>query len=201
MQYANRPWMPLWGAVAVLGGVSALSVDSRCSAADAASAAPGELVTGAWQHHKVTFNYFGITALYTCSGLEDHVRQILVHLGARKDLTVRATGCPGVFDSPSQNAWVTTDFYSLAPAAGAGGSETVNARWTVLEVTPRRPNFMGDGDCELIQEMKDFITKNFTLRDVQYRTDCVAHEVNLDSFAIKAQALRALEPKANAVKG
>ncbi len=29
---------------------------------------------------------------------------------------------------------------------------------------PRRPSFMGDGDCELVQEMKDFITKNFTLR-------------------------------------
>jgi hypothetical protein len=185
----------------VLGGVSALSVDSRCAAADAAGAAPGELVTGAWQHHKVTFNYFGITALYTCSGLEDHVRQILVHLGARKDLTVRAAGCPGAFDSPSRNAWVNTDFYSLAPAADAGGSETVNARWTALEVTPRRPNFMGDGDCELIREMKDFITKNFSLRDVQYRTDCVPNEVNLDSFAIKAQALRALAPKANAVKG
>jgi hypothetical protein len=60
---------------------------------------------------------------------------------------------------------------------------------------------MGDGDCELIQEMKDFITKNFTLRDVQYRTDCVPNEVILDSFAIKAQALRALPPKASAVKG
>jgi hypothetical protein len=201
MRYANRPWMPLWAAVAVLGVVPALSVDSRCAAADAANATSDELVTAAWQHHKVTFNYYGFTAFFTCSGLEDHVRQILVHLGARKDLTVRATGCPGAMDAPSPSAWVNTDFYSLAPAADAGGSDTVNARWTVLEVTPRRPNFMGDGDCELIQQMKDFISKNFTLRDVQYRTDCVPHEVILDSYAIKAQALRALAPKANAVKG
>jgi hypothetical protein len=201
MHYANRPWMSLWGAVAVLGGVLALSVDSRCAMAGAADTTPGELVTGAWQHHKLTFNFYGITALYTCSGLEDHVRQILVHLGARKDLTVRATGCPGAFDTPSHNAWVNTDFYSLAPATDAGGSETVNARWTLLEVTPHRPDFMGDGDCELIEEMKDFITKNFTLRDVQYRTDCVPREVNLDSFAIKAQALKALPAKTSAVKG
>jgi hypothetical protein len=193
--------MPLWGAVALLGGVLALSAGSRCAAADAAATTPGELVAGAWQHHKLTFNYYGITARYTCTGLEDHVRQILVHLGARKDLSVRATGCPGALDSPSHDAWVNTDFYSLAPAADAGGSETVNARWTVLEVTPHRPNFMGDGDCELIQEMKDFITKNFTLRDVQYRTDCVPREVNLDSFAVKAQALKALPAKTSAVKG
>ena len=201
MQYTNRPSMSRWAAVAVLSGVLLPSVGSRCAAANAADSPPGELVTGTWQHHKLTFNYFGFTSLYTCDGLEDHVRQILVHLGARKDLTVSATGCPGPFDTPSRTAWVNTDFYSLAPVTGAGGSDTVNARWTVLEVTPRRPGFMGDGDCELVEQMKDLITKNFTLRDVQYRTDCVAHEVTLDSFAIKAQALRPLGPKAGAVKG
>jgi hypothetical protein len=200
MQYASRPWMSLWGAVAVLG-VSMLSVDSRCAVADAADSAPGELVTGAWQHHKLTFNHYGITALFTCSGLEDHVRQILLHLGARKDVSVMASGCPGPFNAPSHNAWVNTEFYSLAPAGDAGGPDTVTARWTVLELTPRRPDFMGDGDCELIQEMKDFITKNFTLRDVQYRTDCFPHEVTLDSFAVKAQALRALPQKTVAVRG
>jgi hypothetical protein len=186
----------------VLGGVSALSVDSRCAAAEAADSAPGELVTGAWQHHKLTFNYYGITALYTCDGLEGHVRQILLHLGARKDVSVMATGCPGPFNTPSHSAWVNTDFYSLAPAAAATGkSDTVDARWTILEVTPRRPGFMGDGDCELIQEMKDLITKNFSLRDIEYHTDCVPHEVNLNSFAFKAQALKALPQKTDAVTG
>jgi hypothetical protein len=201
MQYANRPWTSLWAALAVLSGVLLPSVGSRCAAAEAADSAPGELVTGAWQHHKMTFNYYGITSLYTCDGLEDHVRQILLHLGARKDVRVTATGCPGSFSTPSHSAWVNTDFYSLAPAADAGGSEKVNAHWTVLEMTPHRPDFMGDGDCELIEEMKDLITKNFTLRDVQYRTDCVPREVNLDSFAVKAQALKALPAKTSAVKG
>jgi hypothetical protein len=60
---------------------------------------------------------------------------------------------------------------------------------------------MGDGDCELVQEMKDLITKNFTLRDVQYRADCYPHEVTLDSFAVKVQTLTPLPPKTNGVKG
>jgi hypothetical protein len=201
MQYANRPWTSLWAALAVLSGVLLLSVGSRCAAAEAADSAPGGLVTGVWQHHKMTFNYYGITSLYTCDGLEDHVRQILLHLGARKDVRVTATGCPGSFSTPSHSAWVNTDFYSLAPVTDAGGSATVSARWTVLEVTPRRPGFMGDGDCELVQEMKDLITKNFTLRDVQYRADCYPHEVTLDSFAVKVQTLTPLPPKTNGVKG
>jgi hypothetical protein len=201
MQYANRPSMSRWAAVAVLSGVLLPSVGPRCAAANAADSPPGELVTGAWQHHKLTFNYFGFTSLYTCDGLEDHVRQILVHLGARKDLTVTATGCPGPSSTPSPSAWVNTDFYSLAPATDAGGTDTVKARWALLEVTPQRPSFMGDGDCELVQQMKDLITKNFTLRDLRYRADCYPHEVTLNSFAIKAQALRPQAPKAGAVKG
>jgi hypothetical protein len=147
-------------------------------------------VSGAWQHHQLTFSYFGFTTLYTCDGLEDQVRRILLHLGARKDVKVSAGGCPGPFSTPSRNALVTLDFYTLAPAADA--SDPVQARWTELELTPHRPGFMGDGDCELVQEMKDLITHNFSLRDVDYRTSCVPHQVTLNGFEFKGQALRAL---------
>lgn len=163
---------------------------SAGSAAAAAASSPADLVSGAWQHHKVTFNYVGFTSLYTCDGLESRVRQILLHLGARKDAKVTATGCPGPFNTPTHTAWVDVDFYTLAPTAESGASGTINAHWTALELTPRRPSFMGEGDCELIQGMKGVITQNFSLRDVEYRTDCVPHQVSLDGFAIKAQALR-----------
>jgi hypothetical protein len=48
---------------------------------------------------------------------------------------------------------------------------------------------MGGGDCELIEQMKDLISKNFSLRDMQYNTDCVPHEITLDAFDVKGQAL------------
>jgi len=185
---------------AVLGGLSC--GPSSSSAADATTAAPSsDIVTGAWQQHKVTFSYYGITSLFTCDGLEDHVRQILLHLGARGDAKVRASGCPGPFNAPSHTAWVDADFYTLAPAADTVGSDAVKARWTPLEVTARRPGFMGEGDCELIQGMKDLITKNFSLRDVEYRTNCVPHELWTDSYAVKGQTLRAVPLKSSAMKG
>jgi hypothetical protein len=170
------------------------------AAAETAAAPPTEVVTGAWQHHKVTFNYVGFTSLYTCSGLQGQVRQILLHLGARKDLHVSAVGCPGPDNTPSRTAWVQTDFYTLAPAADTAGSDTVRAQWTSLEVSPRRPSFMGDGDCELVDQMKDLITKNFTLRDVEYRARCVPNQLYLDSYAVRGQALREV-PSANSVRG
>jgi hypothetical protein len=40
--------------------------------------------------------------------------------------------------------------------------------------------------------MKDFITQNFTLRAVEYRTSCFPNEVTLDGFSVKGQVLRAL---------
>jgi hypothetical protein len=157
-------------------------------------------VSSQWQHHKVKFNYTGFTTRYTCDGLESHVRQILLHLGARKDINVTAAGCPGP-DTPSHTAWVDTDFYALAPAVDAGESDRVQARWTALSVTPVRPSFMGTGDCELIQEMKALITENFTLRNVDYRTDCFPHEITLNGFSVTGQVLRPLSPSANGVQG
>ncbi|MGC1520375.1 MAG: hypothetical protein WA803_02445 [Steroidobacteraceae bacterium] len=187
MRYTNHAGMIVAGALAAL---CILPMSSR--AVEDAAPPQSETVAGAWQHHNVTFNYVGFTSLYTCSGLEDHVRQILLHLGARQDLKVAATGCPGWDSVPSRTAWVRADFYTLAPAPESAGSDTVRARWTPLVVTPQRPSFMGDGDCELVNQMKDLVTRNFSLRDVQYRTSCVPNEQHPDSYAVKGQALRAV---------
>jgi hypothetical protein len=201
MQYANRLCGSFFGATAMLAGLSLLDATLSCAAVETADRAPTDVVTSTWQHHKVTFSYFGFTSLYTCDGLEDHVRQILLHLGARRDVHVSASGCPGPYNTPSNSAWVAADFYALTPVADAGGSDTVSARWTPLEVTPRRPSLMGDGDCELIQEMKDLIIKNFSLRDIEYRTSCVPYQLFVDGFAVKGQILRALPLKSSTVKG
>ncbi len=200
MRHANRPWKSLCTAMPVLFGLSC-GLPVAYSAIETADAPAAEWVAGAWQHHQVTFGYVGFTSLYTCDGLGNRVRQILLQMGARKDAKVTARGCPGPFNTPSPTAWVDADFYTLAPVAGAGGSDTVRTHWAQVEVTPHRPNFMGDGDCELVQGMKDLITKNFTLRDLEYRTSCAPHYFILDGFAIKGQVLRAAPMISSAAVG
>ena len=193
MRHANPSRLCQWAAL--------LALSVGWSANAAAADAPADAVAGTWQHHKVTFDYMAFTTLYTCSGLEDQVRRILVHLGAREDAKVRAVGCPGSNNTPSRNAWVDADFYSLAPAAEQTGSGTVEASWTALDISPRRPSFMGDGDCELMDRMKDTIIKNFSLRGVEYRTSCQPHELRPDGFSLKGQALRAVAPSTAGVRG
>ncbi len=191
MRLSNR--FPSLATVAMLLGVS-LPAALGVSQAATGGAPAADVVSGTWQHHKVTMNYFGITTLYTCDGLENHVRQILLYLGARKDLKVSATGCPGSPNAPSRTAWVNVDFYSLAPAADTGSPGAVNASWSALQLNSFHPNFMDAGDCELIQNMKDLALKNFSLRDLEYRTDCVPHDLSIDGFSVKGEALKAATP-------
>jgi len=184
-------------AAVVLAGLGAAAVAS--AAQDDASG--GQIVSGTWEHRHASFTYFGITALYSCSGLETNIRGLMQHLGARKDVKVDARGCPYGYDTPGRNAIVDIDFYTLAPSSDANAANTVQARWTPVVVNARKPSFMGHGDCELIEQMKDLISKNFSFRDLNYRTDCVPHEVNIDDFGIKAQALKALPAAASATRG
>jgi hypothetical protein len=186
VRYKNRAASVL----SALAAAGALSCGWMASAATAQEGAPSEIVAGTWQHRQVTFNYFGITVLFTCDGLEDHVKDLLLLLGARKDAHVTASGCPGP-NAPSHSAYVRADFYALAPA-DATAADTVQANWAPLQLVPRHPSFVDDGDCELLEQMKTFITQNFSLRDIQYRTSCWPHEITIDAFAIKGQSLKAV---------
>jgi hypothetical protein len=160
-------------------------------AADASSGAP---VAGTWVYHEDTFFYYGLTSLYSCSSIEDKVKDILLNLGARKDAVVLANGCPRGNLTPGRSANVRAKFYTLAPADDAGAAGAVSAQWAALELSPRHPFFVGDGDCELIQDMKDLLSKNFSLRDVKYRTECVPNQLLLNGFAVTGEVLKAVPP-------
>jgi hypothetical protein len=147
----------------------------------------------AWQHHRTTFSYFGVTVLYSCDGLEEQVRRILLYLGARGDLKVRTRGCPHGPDAPTHNAWVDVDFHAPVPAGG-GSADTVMAQWTRMELKPRHPSFLSEGDCELMQDMKDLVTGSFTVRDIDYRASCFPNPPSIDGFAVKGLTLKVAAP-------
>jgi hypothetical protein len=177
----------VFGTMATLLGLAAAAA---VVATDAPIAA--QVVQSNWQHHQVRFTYYGITTLYSCSGLENDVKAILLQLGARKDAKVSALGCPRGPDVPSHNALVDTDFYTLSAQSPGATDQGVPAHWTPIFMDAHRPYFMSHGQCELIDDMKDLITKNFSLRNLDYRSDCVPHEISLNDFSIKAEVLRAV---------
>ena len=176
---------------AVVSGLLALAALPVASAANDEPAG-GPVVAGTWEHRHASFHYDGITSLYSCAGLETNIRAVLQHLGARKDLAVRAYGCLGGYNQPGRTAIVDVDFYSLAPSADANAANSVQARWTPVTVSANHPNSIGDGDCELIREMKDILSENFSLRNLRYRTDCRPRAMNTNDFSVDAKILKPL---------
>jgi len=145
-------------------------------------------VAARWEKHELQFTYHGFTSYYTCDGLENKVRLILVHFGARKDARVQATGCPYGPDAPSPSAWVTVAFESLAEAGDSVG-DAVAASWQTVELGPRRPYFMGDGECELIEQLKPLLSAGFALQGVEYRTRCVPHQISFGDYSVRGKVL------------
>jgi hypothetical protein len=164
--------------------------------AGAATKGPGpnaEVVAGSWQHHSMKIIYLGRTTLFSCSALEDHVKAILMQLGARKDANILAYGCRGP-DQPSRNVSVDADFYTLAPVADGSSAGTVQAYWVNREIQPERPYSLDEGDCELVYDMKDMISNSFALKNLEYDASCVPNQLNLNGYHVKANALIAVPP-------
>jgi hypothetical protein len=166
--------------------ISLLLLAGAMTASAVDSAAPN----ATWQTHTAKFHYFGFTTHYTCDGLEEKVKAILVHLGARQDAKVHATGCANGPNVPSPFAWVDATFDTVAAADGATGAKAVQAQWTDFQIAPRRPADMGEGECELMDQMKAVITANFALKDVDYRASCTPHHISIADYGIKGKVLR-----------
>jgi hypothetical protein len=163
-------------------------------AAFAAGADDKAEVKARWQTQKLEVDYYGLTARYSCSGLEDKVESFLRAYGARKGMHVRATGCDIVPERFSRTARVTGEFQVLVPTDDAAASETVAARWQPLELRANRPYEMGEGDCELFEQLRPLLEKAFTQRDATYRARCTPYQVSMGSWSIKADVLRAVQP-------
>jgi hypothetical protein len=171
-----------------------------CAAATVAASRDSAEVPAVWQHRHAAFTYTGFTSRYSCDGLEGNIRSLLLYLGARKDAKVEARGCARGPLTPERSAFVEADFYTLAPQPDANAADIVKAHWNPIAVSPTRPSFMDSGDCELVEQLKELIAKNFSLQDLNYRTDCFPHEASVFGFSVKALALKALSQPASAAE-
>jgi hypothetical protein len=160
---------------------AALSIGVRAAASDAG---PEPAV---WQHHQELIDYYGVTETYTCTGIEDKMRQLLLYLGARPtDLKITPL-CSRQL-APMQQVFVRVDFYSLAPAS-AGSAEALPAHWAPLNISPKDPLFRDRAECELFQNVKKVLTKDFTVRDVHYDTTCTPYDTTLQDYNITGEVL------------
>jgi hypothetical protein len=173
------------------------------AASGMASAEPGS-----WRSQKTELVYMGFTSIYSCDGLQGKLELLLRQLGARPDFKVIASGCARGFGQPSRFARATLEFSSLQPAEagaapdGAGQAAgqdaaqdaAVNGAWRSLELSPRHPFDLQEGDCELMEQFRDKVLPLFATRGLQVHATCVPHQETGGPFDLQLQVFAPVTP-------
>ena len=183
--------------VAVIGCVlfPALLV-SRTSSADEPSARE----RGVWQKHQYSFVFMGFTSTYSCDGLADKIKLLLIAAGARNDAKSWPGACAQGFGRPDKFARADLTFYTLAPSGpdSPAGPQPVDGVWRPVSIADRSPRDLATGDCELVEQFRNNVLPMFTTRNVEYHTTCVPNQesgslisLRFESFTAAPRAPRA----------
>jgi hypothetical protein len=164
-------------------------------AAEAPAQAPVENAPQAWAvwtPKELRFVYSGFTSYYSCDGLRDKVRAILLQLGARPDLTVRPVPCSATFGRPTEFPGVTVSMNVLAPwdpNATNAAATPIPAHWKTVVISTDFDPLREAGDCELIEQVKSRVLPTFNAHNVDYHSTCVPHQLQIGGTQLKAEVL------------
>jgi hypothetical protein len=154
-----------------------------------------------WKEQHLTFFYVGRTARYSCQGLRDKVRLLLMELGARSDLKVSVQSCDesaprtgGSSLGPTLGVVFSSPAMPDAAAKPAAGNSSVNARFMPFTLTSDVFRNIGLGDCELIEEFTRQILLKMTTRDVRRDIACVPNQMTGSRFFVSGQILKPTGP-------
>jgi len=183
-----------WPLVVALSGLL-LSFGSPTRAADATAPA-------AWQRHEMEFVYLGFTTRYSCEGLRDKLRALLLASGARPGMEVKIRGCPANPGEVTEFPRVHMVFHAAAIAADgeARGAEPVSAGWKQVTLASRQPVALEAGDCELVEQFRDRVLPAFVTRGLEGEVHCVPHRISGSSYRLRFESLQGAAAGATATR-
>ena len=201
----------LGGVVAGLAIAIAASVQAQGQEAATAADSPG-VVSAVWMERDVTLHYMGFTSYYSCEGLRGQVRRILQEIGARPGFTVTMRNCieqSGPEWSPSVRIVAALPVEAtpevLAELASDASKRELAARVqgkSPDEATaqfPARPkrvefvsggmSFLQNGDCELMEQMRDRVFGPLGVKVIDSNIRCVPRQVSIGSIRMTVEVL------------
>jgi hypothetical protein len=149
---------------------------------------------GIWQKHEYSFAFMGFTSTYSCDGLADKLKLLLIASGARADAKARSGACPSGFGRPDKFARADLTFYTLAPAPGDKPADAAGV-WRPVTLAARKPRELATGDCELVEQFKSSVLPMFTTRNVDSHTVCVPHQNSGSVIDLKFESFSATPQK------
>jgi hypothetical protein len=161
------------------------------SASFADQASAGQM--GVWQKHEYSFAFMGFTSTYSCDGLADKLKLLLIAAGARHDVKSSPGACPIGFGRPDKLARANLTFYTLAPGAADAdsGAKPVEGVWRTVAFANRSPRELSTGDCELVDQFRSSVLPMFTTRNVDNHTTCIPHQDSGSIINLKFEAFAA----------
>jgi hypothetical protein len=170
------------------------------AAAAAAGAETGRPLPAVWKEQHVDFYYRGRTSRYSCDGLRDKVRALLLDLGARRDVKIVAVGCEDSGDLRLDASGPRLDIIFSAPALPdaaakplhAGDLAATDARFVAFTITSDAFRNMGIGDCELVEEFAHQILPKLVTRDLKRDISCIPNQQSGSRFLVHGEILKTL---------
>jgi hypothetical protein len=152
---------------------------------------------GIWQKHTYTFQFAGFTTTYSCGGLADKLKLLLVAAGARSDSKSMPGACSRSYGSPDKFALAYLNFYTLTPASAAASAEgpRVAGTWRSVAFASRSPRQLAIGDCELVEQFRTFVLPMFTTRNIDNQMTCIPHQESGSVINLKFEAFAAAPAK------
>jgi hypothetical protein len=185
---------------AVLVGVGLVFAASAWGA-DAES---GSLVPAIWKEQHLSFLYLGRTSRYSCDGLRDKVRAMLLDLGARRDLSITALGCEDTVARPrhaSPGPRLTLVFSSpvlpdsIAKPLHAGDLSAMDARFDAFSITSDAFRNMDIADCELVEEFAHQVLPKLATRNLKEHISCAPFPQSGSRFLVRGEILKSVPPR------
>jgi hypothetical protein len=154
----------------------------------------GEPQLAVWTDKELTFVYQGFTTRYSCDGLRDKVRGVLLDLGVqKKGLKVMELGCSSPSGRPDPFPGVRVKMKVLQPAGSVDPKQTdqipVTAHWQPLDLKLRDSFSNDSGECELVEQIRHSIVPLFATRNVDLQTSCIPHQASATRPSLKMQVL------------
>jgi len=184
---SNRTRLIVPAALACLLGATAWAAENAPTAA-------GEPQSAVWTEKELTFVYQGFTTRYSCDGLRDKVRGVLLDLGAqKKGLKVMELGCSRP-SGPDPFPGVRVKMRVLQPAGSADAAKAtdqtpVAAHWKPVDLKLRDSFTTDSGECELVEQIRHKIVPLFATRNVELRTTCIPHQATASRPVLKMDVL------------
>ena len=181
--------------------------------AEAAGTDAAPTVNAVWVEKEVAFTYFGFTTYYSCDGLRDKLRWVLQQVGARPGFKVRVTGCVGQGPDLMPRATITAALPQeatpellarlaedasradlVARATGKGfeqGEATAQfaARPRRVEFRERASSRIEDGDCELVEHLRDKVFVPLGAKVLENDMRCTPKAVSLGGVRLTIEVL------------